>query len=276
MSTTPTTPRFQRTTQRDHRLDLAAPLPSTLAALVPDRSEQHEKVASKVGDLRGRRIELARQLAEQEAADQRAAADAAAAGRSPGRRQKAASIRKRLEETETKLAGFEEGVGKSADSLLAAAKPLAAQGVEKANERYEGALGRGKELLAAADAAFAEAETLKSERAWLLRLLDGRQRIEPFRPGSGDPALRQLRAAVTAALADWQAEDERLRADFDRRRAVAAEQEAERLRHEERYRREDAARRVVTQGGVVVEQGGRPVRQTGFGLQPTDDEEEDA
>jgi hypothetical protein len=267
-----TAPRFQRQTARGFEQQLTDPLPSTLAALVPDRAQQHGQVASKVAELRGRRVELARQLAEQEAADQQAAAEAAAAGRSPSRRQKAASIRKRLEETETELAGFEEGVAKSADGLLAAAAPFREQALEKATEAQTAAITRAAELLAAADAALDEAGSLVAERSWLARL-DGRTRIEPYRPVGGDASLGQLRATLREAFADWQQQHDRRQAEVEQRRAVAAEEEAARVRHEERYRREDAAKRVTTAGGVVVEQGGRPVRQTGFGLQPVEDEE---
>jgi hypothetical protein len=269
-----TTPRFQRQTARGFEQQLTDPLPSTLAALVPDRAQQHGQVASKVAELRGRRVELARQLAEQEAADQRAAAEAAAAGRSPGRRQKAASIRKRLEETETELAGFEEGLAKSADGLLAAAARSREQAVKKAAEAQTAAIARAAELLAAADTALDEAGTLTSERAWLARL-DGRQRIEPFRPGvGGEPALGQLRAVLRDAFADWREQHDRRQVEAEQRQAYAAEQAAEAARHEERYRREDAAKRVTTAGGVIVEQGGRRVRQTGFGPQPIDEEEQ--
>jgi hypothetical protein len=267
-------PRFRRTTARGHGEEFSNPLPGSLSAFVEDRTRQHGMVADRLAELRGRRIELARALAEQEAADERARADAVAAGRSPGRRQKAAAIRKRLAEVEDELHGFEDGIAKSADRLLEAAAPYREQAVAKAAEAQTAALARAQELLAATDAALAEAGELTAERNWLARL-DGRQRIEPFRPGvSGDASLGQLRATLRDAFADWQTQHDRRQADFDQRQAFEADQEAQRLRHEDQARREDAARRVVTADGAIVEQGGRRVRQTGFGPQPVDEEEQ--
>ena len=231
MSTT--APRFARPTAARLRAELAAPLPSTLAELARSASgpTQHGQVAARLAELRGRRVELARQLAEQEAADERAAAEAAAAGRSPGRRQKAASIRKRLEEIEAELAGFEDGLAKSADSLLAAAVPHRRAGRREGDRGAAAAIARAQELLAAADAALAEAGSLAAERAWLARL-DGGERIEPFRPVSGDPSLGQLRAALRDAFADWRDAARPPPGRVRERRAYEAEQGRERLRHE--------------------------------------------
>jgi hypothetical protein len=166
-------------------------------------------------------------------------------------------------------------VPRSADNLLEAAAPHRKQAVEKATEAQTAAIARAAELLAAVDAALDEAQTATSERFWLGRL-DGRRRsIEPFRPGvGGDPSLSQLRATLSSAFAAWQEQHDRRQAEFDQRRAIEAEEEAARLRHEEQARREAAAQRIVTEGGTIIERGGRAVRQTGFGFQPV--EEEDA
>jgi hypothetical protein len=93
--------------------------------------------------------------------------------------------------------------------------------------------------------------------------LDGRQRIEPFRPVSGDASLGQLRGLLRDAFADWRDQHDRRQADFEQRRAYEAEQEAQRLRHEEQTLREDRERRVRYEGMRLTHKGGRPVGPAG-------------
>jgi hypothetical protein len=260
MSTT--TPRFARTSPRGHEHGLDAPLPSTLAELTRERVEQHKRVATRLAELRARRVELARQLAEQEAADERAATEAALAGKTPGRRQKAASLRGKLEEAESEVASFENALARSADSLLTAAAPHVAEATEKAAAGKQAALGRARELLAALDAALEEAGNLTAERLWLGRL-DGRTRIEPYRAVAADPGLGQLRRRLQDAYMEWQVRDEERRAEAERQRRWREEHEAEWARQKEQAEREDRERRVRYEGMRLTHRGGRPVGPAG-------------
>jgi hypothetical protein len=262
MSTTG--PRFTRTSPRGHEHGLEAPLPSTLATLpeVRERVEQHEKVAARLAELRARRVELARQFAEQEEADKQAATQAALEGRSPSRRQKAASIRKKLEEVEDELRGFENALARSADSLLAAAAPHVAEAAEKAATGREAAIARARELLGALDGALEEAANFTAERLWLGRL-DGRGRIEPFRPVAGDPGLGLLRRRLQDAFAEWQARDEERRAEVQRQRRWREQHEPEWERQREQAEKQSAAARVRYEGMRLTHRGGRPVGPAG-------------
>jgi hypothetical protein len=262
MSTT--APRFTRTSPRGFQHELVSPLPSTLAGIaeIRERVEQHERVAARLAELRARRVELARQLAEQEAADKQAATQAALEGKTPAKRQKAARLRGLLEETESEVAGFENALARSADSLLTAAVPHVAEATENAVEGKEAAIGRARELLGALDAALEEAGNLTAERIWLDRL-DGRGRIEPFRPGGRDPGLGQLRRRIHDAFAEWQAKEEQHRAEAERQRRWREEHEAEWARQKAAAERESAERRVRYEGLRLTHRGGRPVGPAG-------------
>jgi hypothetical protein len=254
----PTAPRFTRTSVRGHEHGLDAPLPPSLTALVEERAAQHRRVAEKLDALRARRVELATELSRQEEADRQAANEAALAGKTPGRRQKAARIRGLLEEAEGEVASFEAAVQKSADALLAAAAPHVAEATEKAAVGKEEALARARELLRALDAALEEAAKLTAERLWLGRL-DARKRIEPFRPVAGDPALGQLRRRLQDAFAEWQARDEKHRAEAERQRRWEEEHRPEWARQKEQAERDDRERRVRYEGMRLTHRGGRPV-----------------
>jgi hypothetical protein len=247
MSTT-AAPRFARTTARGVELELGNPLPPTLAKLpeIRQRAAQHGRVAARATELRARRVELSRELAQQEEADQQAATQAHLEGRSPARRQKAASIRKKLEETEGEIGPSELAVQRSADSLLALTQPLAVRAVEKAAKDQQAALTRAQELLGALDAALEEAGNFRSEELWLHRL-DGAEQIEPYRP-SGDPGLWRLRSRLRDAWGEWQQRDEDQQAEVRRHRRYEAEEAARWEQERERAEREDRERRVRYEG----------------------------
>jgi hypothetical protein len=261
MSTT-TEPRFARESARGREHELTEPLPSTLAGLpeVRARAQQHGKVAGRLFELRARLVELSRELARSEATDEENAVKAALAGKSPPRRQKTARLRNLLEECESEVASFEDAVGKSADGLLAVAAPFRELADEKASEAHAAAIARGKELLNAADAAFAEAGALVAERSWLAGLDVPAQAVEPFRSGtSGDHSLSRLRSALQNDLAEWEARDERLRAELDRQRSWQEEHRDEWERQRVAAEREDRERRVRYEGMRLTHRGGRPV-----------------
>jgi hypothetical protein len=232
---------------------------------VKERTAQHRKVSEKLDALRAKRVELARQLAESERIDRENAEQAALEGKAPARRQKTASLRGRLEDCDREISGFEDGVAKSADALLAAAGPHAVAASEKAAEAREAAIARMRELFAAADHAAEEVANLHAEIAWLRRLDGQHRRVEPFRPSAGiDPAIGQLRGTVRDALAEWEAKDAQRRAEAERQRRWNAEEAARAERGREQALREDAEARVRYEGMKLVERGGRPVGPGGF------------
>jgi hypothetical protein len=260
MSTT--APRFQRTSARGYEHDLADPLPSSLAGLVANRADQHRKVAAKLDTLRARQVELSRELAASEKADREDAAAAAAVGREPKRRQKTASLRGKLEDVERELAGFSDGVVRSADALLEVAAPQAGAADPKAGEAEERAIARARELLGAVDAALAEANDFRAERVWLRRLAGGARSIEPFR-GGADPSLGRLRRVIADAFLAWEAEQASRRSELDRQQAYEDEHAAEWARRRAQAEREDEAARVRFEGMKLTHRGGRPVGPAG-------------
>jgi hypothetical protein len=253
-------PRFQRTSLRGFEHSLADPLPSTLAGLIADRAEQHRKVAARLDELRSRRVELARKLAESEQADENDAREAALAGRAPKRRQRTASARGALEECEAEVRAFEQAVEKSANKLLEAAIPKAGAAITKAAEARERAVERARELLAALDGALAEVGDLGAERVWLRRLDGGARSIEPFRGAGADPGLGRLRRVIADAFGAWEVEEASRQAEVDRQKAYEDEHAAEWARKEEQAKREAAEARVRYEDGVLTHRGGRPVR----------------
>jgi hypothetical protein len=258
MSTT-ASPRFQRMSARGFAHSLADPLPSTLAGLIGERAEQHRKVAVRLDELWSRRVELARKLAESEQADEKDAREAALAGRAPKRRQRTASARGRLEEVESELRAFEQAVEKSADALLVAAIPQAGAAITKAEEERQRAVDRARELLAALDAALAEAGNLGAERVWLRRLDGGARSIEPFRAAGADPSLSRLRRVLQDAFLAWESEEASRKAELDRQRAWE-EKHAPTPEQLRRAAAEDAAARVRYEDGVLTHRGGKPIR----------------
>jgi hypothetical protein len=261
MSTT--APRFAKKAPRGFAYEFNDPIAPSLAALLPERSEQHRRVARRLAELQARRVELARQLAEQEEADRQAAARAALERKSAGRRQKAASLRRKLEDADGEAEGFEAALARSADNLLEAAAPLAARAAEKANKAHAAALARARELLAALDTTLEEAANLTGEQLWIARL-DGPGRIEPFRPIAADAGIGRLRRALADAFAEWQLKAEEHRAEAERVAAWEREHEAEWARKEEQARRDDAESRVIYEGMKLVSKGGRSVGPGGF------------
>jgi hypothetical protein len=262
MSTT-AAPRFKRTSPRGHELEVSDPLPSSLAALVEERAEQHKRVAARVSELRAKRVELAQQLAQQEQADQKAAAEAALTGKSPGRRQRAAKLRGQLEEAEHDLQGFGTALAHSADSLLSAALPFAGKAAEKATESREAALTRLRELLAAADAAAEDVARFSAQLAWLTDL-DGQHRVDPYRESLNDPDIQRLRVGVSGALGEYELKRQEKEAEAARWRAYEEEEEAEYQRHAERIEAEAAAARVRYEGMRLTHRGGKPVGPSPF------------
>jgi len=265
MSTTAPPPRFTRTSARGLELGLTEPLPPSLAALAALRAEQHRKVGGKLQELRARRVELARKVAEQETADAEEATQAAMENRNPRKQMRVAKLREQLEAAEAEIVRFETGLTRSADSLLEAAAPLAARAAEKAAQAQQAALARAAELLGALDSALEQAGNLRAEEFWLHRLhrLDGaKPRIEPFRV-SGDPGLSRLRASLRDAFADWQAREEKQQAELDRQRAWEEEHAAEWARQTERAEQDSAAAKVRFEGMKLTHRGGHPVGPAG-------------
>jgi hypothetical protein len=276
MSTTPE-PRLALANTRGSEFDLTAPLPSALAAQVAKRAEQHAQVVARLTAHREQVMELSRQLAEQERIDSEQATEAALVGESPPRRQKAASVRKKLSEAEGEARAFETAVRRSAQALLVAAVPHVGDALDAAQHEHEQALRRGRELLAATDQALADADRAAAETWWLADLAAGSPSIEPYREGvSGMVEISRLRGALQQAAAEFDHRHAEQEVERERQRAWEVEQQAEAERHAERMRREDEARRVVTEGGAIVAIGGRPVRKGGFGPIPDDDEGETA
>lgn len=276
MTTTSTTEptRLAVRNRRGVEADLTMPLPSALAVQVRERSEQHRKVADKLGALREQVVALARQLAEQERRDEERAAAAIASGRTPGRRQKAASLRTNLADAESEVASFENGLRKSAAGLLQAALPHVGAAVEQATAEHERALARAHDLLSATDAALADADRAAAERAWLADLAAGSPSIEPYREGtSGMATIARLRVALGQAVAEFDHRHAEAEAQRQRDEQWQREQDAERQRHEAQARRDDEARRVVIAGGVIESIGGKPVRRGAFGVEPVGDDE---
>lgn len=263
--TTKAPKKFIRVGRRGSEFELAAPIPPTLATIpeVAERAEQHSLVAAKLGELRTRRAELVAELAASERADLDQAAQAAASGKAAPRRQKTASLQKRLEEVEGELRGFEIGIGRSADGLLAVAAPFFEQAIAATRRREQEAIVRATDLLDATRAALAEAEALAGERAWLLAASET-AKAEPFRPTASGELARLARdlgetfgqAIEKRALRQAEVEREREREERERPAKEAAEEKA---------KREYEAGKVVTEGMVVTHRGGRPVKRGQFG-----------
>jgi hypothetical protein len=273
MSTT-AGPRFTRISRRGHELELADPLPSTLAALIAERSAQHRRVAERLQEFRTKQVELSRELTRQEEADRQAATQAALHGKRPARRQKAASLRRKLEEVEHELQGFENALARSADSLLPATQPLAGKAGSKAAEGKRAALGRAREHQAAQDAALEEADHFAAEEQWLALLASGPGRIEPFQPRGGDPLIAQLRRGLQDQWLTWEDKDERQQADLERQRRYEEENRETWERQRERAEEEDRAGRVRYEGMRLTHRGGQPVAPGPFHALEEEDEPE--
>jgi hypothetical protein len=261
MSTAAAVPRFARSSARGQALGLADPLPSSLAALLAERSAQHARVVAKLDALREKRVELARKVTEQEAADEEEATRAAMENRNPAKRMRVAKLREQLEATEAEILNFERGLATSADRLLETAAPLAARAADRAGKAQQAALERAGELLDALDGALEEAGSLRAEELWLHRLhgLDGaKPRIEPYTVGS-DPGLSRLRRSLQDAWAEWRMRDEDAQAEADRQRAWEEEQRETWERQKERAEQEAAAAKVRYEGMRKTHIGGVPV-----------------
>jgi hypothetical protein len=259
-----TTPRLARESVRGHGLDMANPLPATLAGLadVRERAEQHVRLAVRLAALRSTRAEVGRALVEQEAADERAAAEAALKGKAPGRRQKAASLRKKLEEVEDELRGFEDALPRSADNLFAAARPYIDAAEEKATEERNRRLERAREHQAALDSELEAASLLTGELAWL-RAAAGRARVAPYRPADTDPGIRRLRGAVAGAFAEFSVRTEERSAEAERQRRWEEEHREEWARQREQAERQSREQRVTFEGPRLTHRGGRPLGPAG-------------
>jgi hypothetical protein len=252
--------------------ELTSPMPSALAALVPERAAQHAKVAAKLEALKARQVELAAELTASEKADQEEAEAAALAGRNPKRRQKTASLRNRLEDCEGEISRFASAVQTSADALLAVALPLRERATENAVKAQEAATSRARELLAAVDAALEEAANLTAEQAWLASL-DRQRHVPPFRPGAAsDPGIRRLRTTLSAAFGEWEQKNTEYREEAERQGRWAEEHRDEWTAREEHARRQAEQQRVVIEGGRIIERGGRPVRKGAFGVEEVPEE----
>jgi hypothetical protein len=258
-----TTPRFTRSTARGGELTLAEPLPPTLTKLVERRAEQHRKVAARLVELQERVVETRRHLEQVKAEDVAKIEEAALSGKPMPKARSGGSAERRVEVAEEELASFESVVPRSADALLAAAWPRLGDAAERVADAQEKALARSRELLAAVDSSLAELQALADEESWLAYAANGARRVEPYRARGGDRQVGQLRGALLSAFDEFEARRAAFETERDRLAAFEREQEAERQRHEEQARRDDAARRVVTEDGRVVSRGGVPVGPRG-------------
>jgi hypothetical protein len=272
-----TSPRFTSSTMRGNELSLAEPLPPTLAAHpeVAKRVEQHREVGAALVASRERLIDAVRHLESVKAAHEQKVEAAIIAGKSPPPPRSGTKAEQSVTEAERDVVRHEKALPKSSKLLRAYAAPYLEDAVASVAEEQERTLVSARELLAALDSTLARLQSLPDEAEWLEAAIAAKANghdPEPYRDRGGDSLIAQLRATLRREFDECLDKREKLAAKVERLRAVELEAEAERRRHEEQARRDDANRRVVTEDGRVVERGGRPVRQTPFGLTETDDE----
>jgi hypothetical protein len=145
--------RFERKSARGHRIELARPLPPTLAEM-PDLSElatRHAKLAEQVARARDAATVAARELVEAERGDEQRRVDAALAGRTVPSARKSIAARAKVEETEAELATLEAALALSADRLLALAVVRVPEAIERVRDEQASALGRAMDLFVAVD-----------------------------------------------------------------------------------------------------------------------------
>jgi hypothetical protein len=140
-------------------------------------------------------------------------------------------------------------------------------------EEQERRLVRATELLAALDTALAEFQALADDAGWIESASNGGRAVEPYRAAGGDRSVGQLRGAIRFAFDDWNGKREQREAERRRLEAWEDEQRGEWERRAKAAAAQQAAARVVVSDGRIVEKGGRPVRQTGFGVQPLEEDE---
>lgn len=248
---------FARTTNRGTELDLAAPLPESLAELVPEEAE-HAKLASRLRELRAGRVELTRKLADAIATDERAAMEAAAKDKAAPP-SKAEPLRAKLEAADAEVARYEAAVETSADALLASAVPHLAAGAERARERAAAGLKRLGELVQAVTVTVEDVQRAEAELGWVNGLLLGPAHVAPFRAALGAGELAHFKNTVQASYRELAYRREEQRQEMERHRRYEAEQRAEEERHRERAEQEDRERAVRFEGMRITHKGGRPV-----------------
>jgi hypothetical protein len=249
---------FARTTNRGTELDLAAPLPESLAELVPEEAEAHAKLASRLRELRAEQVELTRKLADAIATDERAAMEAAAKDK-PAPPSKAEPLRAKLEAADAEVARYEAALESSADALLTSAVPHVAAGAERARERAAAGLKRLGEVVQAVTVTVEDVQRAEAELGWLNGLLGAPAHVAPFRAALGAGELAHFKNTVQASYRELAYRREEQRAEIERHRRYEAEQAAEEERHRERGERDDAERAVRYEGMRLTHRGGRPV-----------------
>jgi hypothetical protein len=265
MTTTPTPPRFRRAGPRGREHELASPLPPILAELdesgLTERIAQHATLAGRVEELRATVAKLAVEVEQAKAEQERKAQAAALAGKPVPRAQATASAEKKLADKQDELRGLEAALPRSADNLLAFAAPHFGEAATRAREQEAATLARATDLLAATQAALAEAELHVEERVWLEQAAAS-ARVQPFRQRS---ASELTRLAVELGRTFGEAIERRAArlTELQRARSQEERERPKREAAEEQARREDAAAAVRFEGPRRTHIGGRPVTPSG-------------
>jgi hypothetical protein len=269
--TTETTPRFARTTARGSALGLENPLPPTLAGLpqVRERADEHARLAERLTAQRAAVVEVSRELVETDAADERARVAAVSKGR-PLPKAKAEAVRAKLEAAESERDAVEQAVVESADALLVVAVSHLSEAAELVRAAQERSLARVRDLLDAVDGALEDESRLVGEAFWL-DFVEGRPRVEPYRP-MGDKRINQLRLALRQAVEQFLARRAEAEAEREREAAWEAANREAWAQQEEKARRDYEAGKVVYEGQKLVSRGGRPVTPSGAFQDAEDDE----
>jgi hypothetical protein len=255
--------RFARQTTRGYAISLSEPLPSTLAALLSDRVQQHRKVATKLLALQTEDVEARRALEAARLSDERAKVKAASEGKPLPRAQKTASAEKKVEAVEDEVRAFEQAVANSAENLLAAALPHLREALARVAEEKEHERQRTDELRSALDRSLERQQTLAAEERWIEYVASSNGSVEPYREVALDRDVGVVRAGLRGLFDELTYKREQRAAENDRLRRWEAEQREEFARREAEARRQADAQRVVFEGMKLVEKGGRPVGPAG-------------
>jgi hypothetical protein len=277
MNTTPTTPpRFSRTGPRGREHELASPLPPILGELgasdLAERITQHATLAGRVSELRATVVELTAGVERAKAEQVRKAEQAALAGKPIPRAQATASAEKKLEDKQDELRGLEAALPRSADNLLAFAAPHFGEAAARAREQEAATLARATDLLAATQAALAEAELHVEERVWLEQA-SASARVQPFRQRSASE-LTRLAAELDRTFGEAIERRAARVAELQRARSQEQAEAPRRAAAEEQAKREDAAAAVRFEGPRRTHIGGRPVTPQGAFVDEPEAEEE--
>jgi hypothetical protein len=107
--------------------------------------------------------------------------------------------------------------------------------------------------------------------AFWLDFVEGRPRVEPYRP-MGDKRINQLRLALRQAVEQFLARRAEAEAEREREAAWEAANREAWAQQEEKARRDYEAGKVVYEGQKLVSRGGRPVTPSGAFQDAEDDE----